>query len=241
MDARPGTTVALFDIDGTILWTDGAGRRAIHAALRDVFGAIGPEHYWFDGKTDRQIVRDLMRHEGHGDEHIDARMEELLALYVRNLERELADPAHPARLLPGVPALLDALEIRGDVILGLLTGNLADGAAAKLRAVGIDPARFRVAAFGSDHEHRPALPAIAQRRARELLRADVPGASVVVIGDTPADIECGRGIGARAIGVATGRYDEHALRAHAPVAVFRDLTDTQAVVQAILGRTRSGQ
>ena len=227
--------VALFDIDGTILWTDGAGRRAIHTALREVFGGIGPAGYWFDGKTDRQIVRDLMRHEGHGDAHIDARMDELLERYVRYLERELADPEHEAHVLPGVPELLDALEARGDVVLGLLTGNLAAGAAAKLRTVGIDPERFRVAAYGSDHEHRPELPAIAQRRACALLGAAVPGDAIVVIGDTPADIECGRGIGARAIGVATGRYDAPALAAHDPSAVFRDLTDTSAVVRAIVG------
>ena len=92
--ARPRKLV-LFDIDGTILWTDGAGRRAIHAALQDVFGGIGPAGYWFDGKTDRQIVRDLMRLEGHSDEHIDARMEPLFERYLGNLRRELTAPDHP--------------------------------------------------------------------------------------------------------------------------------------------------
>src|SRR5947208_2063969 len=83
--------------------------------------------------------------------------------------------------------------------LGLLTGNLVDGARAKLEAVGIDPAIFRVGAYGTDHELRPRLPEIAQRRARDLLGVEVPGSNVVIIGDTPADVECGRGIGARAI------------------------------------------
>jgi len=229
-------TLALFDIDGTILWTDGAGRRAIHSALRDVFGGIGPSNYWFDGKTDRQIVRDLMRLEGHSDEHIDARMEPLFTRYLDNLRRELKAPDHPPpRLLPGVPELLDALEARGDVVLGLLTGNLAEGAAAKLESVGVDFERFRINAFGSDHEHRPELPAIAQRRARETLGLQLEGPSIVVIGDTPADIECGRALGARAIGVATGRYSVEELSKHAPAAVFADLTDTEAVVRAVVG------
>jgi phosphoglycolate phosphatase len=225
--------LVLFDVDGTLLWTDGAGRRAIHVALTELFGSTGPADYWFDGKTDRQIVRDLMRREGHGDPDIDARMEALFERYVARLHEELKASGDTARPLPGVPVLLDALEARDDIVLGLLTGNLVEGARAKLRAVGIDPRRFRVGAFGSDHEHRPALPAIAQRRARETLGLDVAGRDVVVIGDTPADIECARAVDARAIGVATGRYSVEELRRHGPVAVFADLTDTTAVVHAI--------
>lgn len=226
--------LVLFDIDGTILWTDGAGRRAIQRALTEVFGSAGPENHWFDGKTDRQIVRELMRHDGHGDAHIDARMDRLITRYVEELERELVNPEHPPQLLPGVRALLDALEARHDVLLGLLTGNMVEGAVAKLRAVGIDFDRFRVGAFGSDHEHRPELPAIARARARELLGTELPGRDVVVIGDTPADLECGRGIGARAIGVATGRYSVEDLLKHDPLAVFEDLTDTDRVVRVIV-------
>ena len=231
------TTLALFDIDGTILWTDGAGRRAIHTALREVFGAIGPADYWFDGKTDRQIVRDLMRLEGHGDPHIDQRMDALLARYAEALQKELSDPSHPPTLLPGVTELLGALEERGDVTLGLLTGNIAEGATAKLRAVGIDPARFTVCAYGSDEEHRPALPAVALRRARERLGIDVSPRSAVVIGDTPADIDCGRHAGTRTIAVATGRYSAEELASHEADAVFEDLEDTEAVLRAIVGES----
>ena len=226
--------LVLFDIDGTMLWTDGAGRRAIQTALTEIFGGTGPASYWFDGKTDRQIVRDLMRHEGHGDAHIDARMDALLDRYVEYLERELADPSHPLRLYDGVVELLDALDRRDDVTLGLLTGNLEAGARAKLRAAGIDFDRFQVNAFGSDHELRPELPAIARERARERLGVELAGADVVVIGDTPADIECGRSIGARCIAVATGRYSIEELASHAPLAVFPDLTDTTAVMHVII-------
>lgn len=224
--------LVLFDIDGTLLWTDGAGRRAMEQALESVFGARGSSAYRYDGKTDRQIVRELMRLEGHDDAVIDERMERLLEAYLAGLARELAGGAGLHRL-PGVAELLDAVEMREDMVLGLLTGNLERGAAAKLRAVGIDPHRFRVCAYGSDHEVRGELPAVAMRRARAALGRELPGTALVVIGDTPADIECGRAVGARPIGVATGRYTVEQLAAHAPVAVFPDLTDTAAVLRAI--------
>ena len=226
--------LVLFDIDGTILLTDGAGRRAIQRALREVFGSAGPEQHRFDGKTDPQIVREMMRLDGHPDAHIDERMPRLLERYVDYLGEELA--AHPAgvRLMPGIRPLLDALERHEDVLLGLLTGNLAGGARAKLCAAGIEPHRFRVGAYGSDHELRGELPAVAQRRARAEYGVDVAGRNVVVIGDTPADIACGRSIGARAIGVATGHYGVDELRRHGAAAVFADLSDTAAVLDAIL-------
>jgi phosphoglycolate phosphatase-like HAD superfamily hydrolase len=227
--------LVLFDIDGTLLLTDGAGRRAIHRALIEVFGSTGPSDHWFDGKTDPQIVRELMRLVGHADDHIDGRMQALLDLYVERLREELCAPGHDLRVMPGVPSLLDALEERDDVALGLLTGNLALGARAKLQAVGIDPDRFLVGAYGSDHELRPELPAIAQRRASECLGVEIRGRDVVVIGDTPADVQCGRAIGARAIGVATGRFSTEALASHGAAAVFEDLSDTEAVVNAIIG------
>ena len=235
VDLRPHRTrLVLFDIDGTLLWSDGAGRRAIHRALIEIFGETGPEDHRFDGKTDPQIVRELMRVVGHEDDAIDDRMEELFSRYVTCLREELQDPTHRAVALPGVMTLLDVLEQRNDVTLGLLTGNLVDGARAKLEAVGIDPSRFLVGAYGTDHELRPELPAIAQRRAREQLGIDVAGADIIIIGDTPADVECGRAIGARGIGVATGRYSADVLASHGAAAVFNDLTDTRSVVHAIL-------
>ena len=226
--------LVLFDIDGTLLWSDGAGRRAMEAALVRVFGSAGSPEYRYDGKTDRQIVREQMRVVGHADPHIDAQMERLTALYLEHLHGEIAAGASQVEVLPGVPEVLDALEERDDVVLGLLTGNLAGGAAAKLGAAGIDIGRFRVNAFGSDHESRPALPRLAQERARAELGLDVAGDRVVIIGDTPFDLECGRDIGARAIGVATGRFDVAELSRHGAAAVFADLRDTAAVVDAVV-------
>jgi phosphoglycolate phosphatase-like HAD superfamily hydrolase len=225
--------LVLFDIDGTILWSNGAGRRAMQRALLAAFGTSGSTDYRYDGKTDMQIVRDLMRMEGHADEIIDARMEALLADYVSGLHEELRSGTTQVERFDGVLELLDALEARGDRRIGLLTGNIETGAGAKLRAVGIDPARFTVCAFGSDHEVRGELPAIAQRRAREQLGLTVEGDAIVIIGDTPADIDCTRAIGARAIAVATGRYSVEELSEHGPVAVFADLADTAAVMRAI--------
>jgi phosphoglycolate phosphatase-like HAD superfamily hydrolase len=232
MMAQPPVRLVLFDIDGTILRSNGAGRRAMIAALREVFGTTGPEDHRYDGKTDPQIVREVMRLEGHHDTHIDERMDALMTLYLALLERELE---HADTLVyPGIFELLAALERRDDTILGLLTGNLREGAYAKLRAAGIDPARFRVGAFGSDHEHRPELPALARRRAKAEMGVDLEGEHLVVIGDTPADIECGRSLGVRAIGVATGSYSVDELLRCDPHAVFATLADTERVVSAIV-------
>lgn len=226
--------LVLFDIDGTILWTYGAARRAVYQALSEHFGETGPGQYEFDGKTDRQIVRELMRHAGVEERLIDARLPDVITRYVELLHGELAASNIAGQVFPGVHALLDALDGRTDVLLGLLTGNVREGAVAKLSAVGIAPERFRIAAFGSDHEDRAQLPAIARARATALLGYELPGRDVVVVGDTPADMGCGQAIGARAIGVATGRYPAEALRACNPAAVFADLTDTRAVVRAIV-------
>ncbi|HEX2723683.1 MAG TPA: HAD hydrolase-like protein [Gemmatimonadaceae bacterium] len=226
--------VVLFDIDGTILRSGGVGRIAMERALTSVFGSPGRKEYHYDGKTDRQIVRDLMRSEGLTDADIDAQMESLLATYLEGLRAELASGERTVHVYPGVRELLDELERQDNVVLGLLTGNIEQGARAKLGAAGIDISRFRINAFGSDHEERPELPAVAQRRARALLGKDIAGDRLIVIGDTPADIRCGESIGARAIGVATGRYTVEDLQSHGAYAVFETLADTSAVLQRIM-------
>ena len=225
--------LVLFDIDGTLLHSHGAGRRAMEAALLEAFGTKGSPSYRYDGKTDRQIVRDLMRGAGFDDSVIDERMSDLMVAYVAGLQREIASPHTKVEALTGVMQLLDALVHRAHCIVGLLTGNLEPGAQQKLNAAGIGFERFMVGAYGSDHEIRAELPAIAQRRALERFGVHIEGSDVVIIGDTPADIQCGRPIEARAIAVATGHYSVEALHAHAPHAVFRDLGDTEAVLAAI--------
>lgn len=226
--------VVLFDIDGTLLRTDGAGRRSMEHALFTVFGAHGNPEYRYDGKTDRQITREQMRWAGIPDEVIDRRMDDVFAIYSERLAQELASGAEQAVLMEGIPALLESLGAHESVTLGLLTGNIEAGAKQKLRAVKLAWEQFLVNAFGSDHEHRPMLPAVAQQRAQALLGREVPGNRMVIIGDTPADIHCGRALDVRAIGVATGRYSVEELGAHQPAAVFETLAHTEAVVEAIL-------
>jgi phosphoglycolate phosphatase-like HAD superfamily hydrolase len=226
--------VVLFDIDGTLLRTDGAGRRSMEHALFTVFGAHGDPEYRYDGKTDRQITREQMRWAGVSDDIIDAHMLDVFALYADRLAQELAAGVEQAVLLQGIPPLLERLGAHEEVTLGLLTGNIEAGARQKIRAVDLAWEQFLVNAFGSDHEQRPMLPAVAQQRAKQLLGRDVPGERMVIIGDTPADIHCGRALNVRAIGVATGRYSVQELSAHDPADVFDTLADTDAVVKSIL-------
>ncbi|HEY3279626.1 MAG TPA: HAD family hydrolase [Gemmatimonadales bacterium] len=228
----------LFDIDGTLLWTDGAGRRAIHRALLDEMGTAGPiDTYRFDGKTDPQIVRELLTLAGQADAATDARVAAVCARYVTLLAGELARAQAATRLFPGVAELLTALEAHeaaGRALVGLLTGNLEAGAVLKLRSAGIDPARFAVGAYGSDSGRRADLPAIAAERAAQRSGRRFSGADVMIVGDTPDDVACGRPIGARTVAVATGYYDVAALRAAGAAHVFEHLGDTARVLDALL-------
>lgn len=227
--------LVLFDIDGTILLTAGAGRRAIMAAITEEVGHVrGMGGVRFDGKTDPQIVTELLEAAGHPGPHQSGRVQALCSRYVDLLQHELQQPACQTTVMPGVIPLLDRLEREEGVILGLLTGNMAQGAALKLQAAGLDPARFRVGAYGSDAAHRPDLPSIAARRAEPYFGRVPSGPEVVIIGDTPADIACGAAIDARAVAVATGGYSVADLMACGPHAAFENLSDTDRVIEAIL-------
>ncbi len=230
------STLVLFDIDGTILLTAGAGRRAITAALAEEVADPAPfERIRFDGKTDPQIVRELLELAGHPGSDDLVFIDTLCRRYVHLLEDELRQPRTTTTVMPGILPLLDMLEARSSVVLGLLTGNVMEGATLKLAAAGIAPGRFRVGAYGSDSAHRPDLPAIAARRAETHFGREPRGREVVIIGDTPADVTCGRAIAARAIGVATGAYSVELLAEAGAHATFPDLSDTSRVLEAILG------
>jgi phosphoglycolate phosphatase-like HAD superfamily hydrolase len=226
--------LVLFDIDGTLLLSMGAGRRAILAALLEIgIDPLRPEGVRFDGKTDPQIVTELLA--GAGDPAPDdpARVALVLDRYVACLERELGKPAHCTSLMPGVPELLDRIQGADGAVLGLLTGNVMRGAELKLRSARLDPGRFQVGAFGSDHADRNRLPAIARDRARRVFGRGLTGEEIVIVGDTPADVVCGAGIGARAIGVATGAYSVENLEAAGAYAAFPDLNSAEAVWEAV--------
>lgn len=225
----------LFDIDGTLLWTDGAGRRAIHAALRAELGLDGPfDGVRFDGKTDPQIVRELLAAARPDEDDVpESRIAAICRRYVELLRTELDARERTMRVFPGVVDLLDRIDARADALVGLLTGNLMDGAILKLRAAGIPPERFRVGAYGSDAADRSALPAIAVERAAPLMGRTPRRDEVVIIGDTPNDMVCGQALGVRAIGVATGNYAADVLRAAGGHAVFESFADPDPVLAAI--------
>ncbi len=227
--------LVLFDIDGTLLSSSSAGWHALRAAFAEVFPVLDfYELVPFDGKTDRQIIRELYHAAGVPDLATDTQVTTILTRYLHHLEVRLAERRHPVGPLPGILPLVDALRAREDVVVGLLTGNVVPGAHLKLRAAGIDPEHFRVGAFGSDSAHRPDLPPIAAARAEPLFGRRPTGAEVVILGDTPADVTCGASIGARAIAVATGRFGVDELAAAGAFATFATFADTAAVLEQIL-------
>ena len=227
--------LVLFDIDGTMLWTDGAGRSAIRRALATELGIEGPfDEVRFDGKTDPQIIREILELADHPNPESEGDIAAVCARYLELLHDELETRRSRVRVLPGVREVLGELEGRSQVVLGLLTGNLERGAYLKLTAANLEPERFSVGAFGSDAPHRSDLPAIAVERAVHKHGWTPERENVVIVGDTPADMTCGNGIGARAIGVATGSYSVAALRRAGADDAFETLESLTEVVDAVL-------
>lgn len=221
----------LFDIDGTLITSGGAGEGALIDAMRVRFGVEEDfEGIVLAGATDAAISQRLL--EKHGLDATPDHVAALLDSYLHHLSLRL--PQHRGTLLPGILPLLDDLKGRPEAVLGLLTGNIRRGAEIKLRHYGVWE-YFPFGAFADDHHDRNRLGPFAQSRATELHGVDFPAERIYVIGDTPRDIECGRAIGARTVAIATGHYSEDDLAAHAPDFLFADLSDTSAVVKALLG------
>jgi len=221
----------LFDVDGTLADTLGAGKAALSAAMTEVYGETGPvEAYDFHGRTDPEIVRGLLRASGRSDADVNRGLAELWPRYLERLGAELAARNGRVVALAGVIALLDRLADDDRFACGLVTGNLEQGARLKLAAVGC-AGRFDFGAYGSDAEERDSLPAVALARAERRYGRAFDARHSVVIGDTPADIRCARAAGTRVLAVATGRHSERELAEHGPDAVFADLTDTARVVE----------
>ncbi|MEI6604240.1 MAG: HAD hydrolase-like protein [Verrucomicrobiota bacterium] len=192
----------LFDIDGTLIDTGGAGMRALQEATREIFGASGPE-LDLAGSTDRGIAEVIHAHFGITP---DTRLiEGFFAAYHLKLHWHLAHSSPSGRVLAGVPEVLAALARRPAATLGLLTGNTAAGAAAKLRHFKLD-GYFAFGAFGGEHAQRNQLGPLALQRAAVHAGHPFTAAQTLVIGDTPKDIACAHAIGARCLAVATGRF-----------------------------------
>lgn len=218
----------LFDIDGTLLTSGGAGEKALCLAVKDIFGAEDDlTDVEIAGRTDSGIARQILAKYRH-----EASVDNLAAfydVYLRHLEEQL--PQQPGRMLPGIVQILEALQQRDDVALGLLTGNLSRGARLKLTHYGVWDF-FEFGAFADDHHDRNELGPFAQRRAGEKY-GDFAPADIFVIGDTPHDVTCGRAIGARTVAIATGRYSAADLRGCGADHVFEDLGDLGAFFGAL--------
>jgi len=227
-----GHRLVLFDIDGTLLSAGKAARESVLAALEEVYGwdpSSGRAHD-FSGKTDPQIVRELVL-DCVGSRRCEAALERALDLYLNELERRLQGGAVAVK--PGIPELLRRLSGEARVRLGLLTGNLERGARLKLDPPGFNR-YFPFGAFGSDSADRYELPRIAVERAREHSGIEFAGKSIVVVGDSVHDVACGRSLGVRAIAVATGPTSADRLAAERPDALFSDFADVDAAFEAIL-------
>lgn len=212
--------VCLFDIDGTLLSSGGAGKAALELAFTEIFAVPLRVQIPYSGRTDRAIARDLLR--AHDiDDSLD-NWQRLLAGYLARLPDSLN--RHNGRVLPGIHAILAALKSRGDVTIGLLTGNVRAGARVKLGHYGLFE-QFAFGGFGDHHFDRDDV----AREAYAAVQAHLNGAAcperVWVIGDTPLDVRCARAIGANVVAVATGIHTCEQLQAARPDLTLADLSE----------------
>lgn len=218
--------IILFDIDGTLIRTGGAGKAAMEAALRDAFGiAEIRDDVPYGGRTDRAIGRDLLT--VHGIDPTMPNQNALQAAYLAALPGCLA--RYGGRVCPGVADLLTALGGRPGVVLGLLTGNTRAGARQKLRHFGLWH-HFTCGGFGDEHYDRDDVARAALADLQHHAGRAVNSADVWVIGDTPLDVQCARAIGANAVAVATGWHAAEELAACQPDHLFNDLSDHPRVL-----------
>lgn len=224
--------LVLFDIDGTLVLTGRAGVRAMNKACADLVGHDAAlEGVKLAGRTDWIILEEVLRR--HGMTLDESLLAALRDRYVVHLREEIELPGQGVKdVMPGIRPLLDALQSREDVALGLLTGNFIEGARIKLEH--FDLWRyFSCGAFGGDAADRNRLVPVAMRRARECGIADPRVEDVWVVGDTPYDVACALAVGAVPVAVATGGHTVDELRASGATIVFQDLTDTHAFLSLI--------
>jgi phosphoglycolate phosphatase-like HAD superfamily hydrolase len=223
----------LWDIDGTLIDSGGTGLDAFNQAFERIVGRPPAEWVPFAGRTDLEIAADLAHVNGvkDGGEFVERFADELHEALVERTD-VLRDRG---RALPGAGEALERLSHEPGVIQSLLTGNVERNAPVKLSPFGLDRfLEFDVGAYGSDHHRRAELPAIARAKAEHKHGVEIPREHVVLIGDTPLDVAAARASGARAVGVATGPYDEEALAQSGADAVLPSLADLDAVLEAVL-------
>jgi phosphoglycolate phosphatase len=222
-------TLILWDIDGTILHSTGAGMKAMNHAMNTVFGLSGSfDGIEFAGSTDRLIIRQIFSR--FGIEYSNENFANYVDGYVTALPQTLA--ASNARILPGISEILGHAAEHPNVAQGLLTGNLRRGAEVKLGFHDLW-GYFPIGAFADDSEIRNELGPHALVRARDHWRVEFPLERVWIVGDTPHDVSCARALGARALAVATGTSSAADLAQHGPDAVLENLADPASFWRAI--------
>ena len=213
----------LFDIDGTLLQSHGVGRRAVEHSLSARLGhPVDTSSVTFSGKTDPQIFRQILSNPdivGTVPEDLEVAIRQACEAYARRMH-ETWDQA-TVEALPGAVGLVQSLYGEGHR-LGLLTGNLEPMAHLKVERIGLGP-EFSLGAYGSDHEDRNCLPLVALERAREMGHADLQPNHLVLIGDTPRDVEAAQAVGAKSVAVATGRFSAEELEDTRPTVVLETL------------------
>ena len=223
----------LFDIDGTLIDSNGAGGAAILDAAEEHFG-IQREHFpplQLAGSTDPAIAMDMFGHMSR--EHTPEEVIAFLDRYLSHLQRRLQAPDFTGYTLPGVTQLLQALRSESEAHLGLLTGNVRRGAVIKLSRHGIFE-HFVDGGFGSDHHDRNQLGPVALKRMQDATGSTYHIDDVIVIGDTPKDIRCAEAFGAKCLAVATGQYSYAELSALNPWRCVESFADVPAIVDLLL-------
>lgn len=227
-------TLVLWDVDGTLLYTGGVAAEAMRTAMGQILGPVTPpgERSFYAGKTDWQIIHETFPH--LPPTAIGEQLAVFSAAYVAELQRRQAEMIARGQVLPGAQAVLAALHERARQ--APLTGNIAPIARLKLESLGLLPyLNLEVGAYGDDHYDRPCLVPIAAERAGRVFGRPFAGTEIVIVGDTPNDIICGKKNGTRTVAVATGPFSVDDLRAHQPDAVLPDLRDLDAALAAIIG------
>lgn len=225
--------LVLFDIDETMVHSDGVGRRAIETALRQTFDEkIDASKHTLSGKTDPQICHEILALAGYNPDEINAKLPEVFKIYISLLEQEIYN-AGAFTLHSGVVEILRELEEAQWCYLGLLTGNIELGARLKLTPFDLN-SFFEFGAFGCDSANRMDLPSVANRRANDIFAQNFAPDEIVIIGDAINDILCAQGYGARSVITCTGRTTKKSLQELNPDYIFDSLADTKQILQAIM-------
>lgn len=222
--------LVLFDIDGTLIHSNRNGRLALIQAVESVFGKEIITLLSMAGMTDTKIVYDMVSN-NYSRKDVQEKLPEVFNLYLKNL-KEYFTLKRGVKVYSGVVSLLEALSIADDCVIGLLTGNMHEGAWVKLRVLSIDK-YFRLGAFGDDGFLRSELPEIALERAYKELNLRFANKEIVIIGDTIHDIECGRHLDVKTIAICSNKSSEKELNNANPDYFFHNLEDTNEIIKAI--------